>query len=125
MAKKNSIQGRGDVYGNLDISYLAQIHLRECISLLLSHDEDLMGFIFTCWKPRFRMHPKKLLREAQELDPKQRLLVQAAMDMWNGSGGVNLYEFLSGLEYEHLINFMIAICHLRGIKEDLIDALEE
>jgi len=72
------------------------LEMRTLISRLLDSDPGITTFLFE--SPRqteLRDSPARLLENTWELENEDRVLVRAALDLWNGSGQVFLSEALT------------------------------
>ena len=94
---------------------LREAHLISSIQTLFSNDERLIYFFFNHKDPELRASVDELLQEAQSLCRGEYLLIQAALDFWNGEGGLKLGDVLSGLDDENVLAFVRAILHWREI----------
>lgn len=94
---------------------LQMAHLIGCIQTLLSHDERLIYFFFHHKKAELRLESEELLAEARSLSRGEYILVQAALDFWNGQGGLRLGDALSALDDENILALVKAILVLREI----------
>lgn len=94
---------------------LVQAHLISSIQTLFRGDERLIYFFFNHKRPELRASVVELLREARSLSGGEYLLIQAALDFWNGEGGLKLADLLSGLDDENILSFVRAILGWREI----------
>jgi hypothetical protein len=95
------------------------------ISVLFRHDERLIYFLFHHMNPRLRLGADELLVEAQGLSRGEYLLVQAALDLWNGEGNLKLADALSAWDGDNVLAFVRAILCSRGLDDEylLVDDL--
>lgn len=94
---------------------LQEAHLIASIQTLLRHDEQLIYFLFNHLNPELRLGANELLGEAKGLSRGDYLLVQAALDFWNGEGHLNLTEVLHKWDDENIMAFVRAILYFREI----------
>ena len=94
---------------------LQMAHLIGCIQTLLSHDEQLIYFFFHHKKVELRLDSKELLAEARLLSRGEYILIQAALDFWNGQGGLRLGDALAALDDENILALVKAMLALREI----------
>lgn len=94
---------------------LQQAHLIASIQTLLRHDERLIYFLFHHMNPEIRLSSDELLEETLDLCRWERLLIQAALDFWNGSGHVRLSSILRSWDNENIVAFVRAILYFREI----------
>ena len=69
---------------------LQTAHLISSIQILFRHDERLIYFLFSHKNSELRLCADELLREARDLSRGEYILIQAAIDFWNGAGGFRL-----------------------------------
>ena len=89
--------------------------LFESISILTDNEHSLLEFLFDPKTPRLRKRPGILRDDSWNLQPGEMLLVRAALDIWSGSGHLAFLECLETWDKNDWINFVKAICHLKGI----------
>ena len=94
---------------------LQETHVIASIKTLLRHDERLIYFLFHHMNSRLRLSATELLAEARDLSCGDRLLVQAALDFWNGEGHLNLAQALRSWDDDNITAFVRAVLGLRGI----------
>ena len=95
---------------------LQMAHLIGCIQTLLSHDERLIYFFFHHKKAELRLGSAELLAEARFLSCGEYILIQAALDFWNGQGGLRLGDALAALDDENILALVKAMLALREIE---------
>ncbi len=95
---------------------LQMAHLIGCIQTLLSHDERLIYFFFHHKKAELRLGSTELLAEARLLSRGEYILIQAALDFWNGQGGLRLGDALAALDDENILALVKAILAFREIE---------
>jgi hypothetical protein len=89
--------------------------LFESILRLTDGRKELLEFIFDPVKPRLRKRPGLLRDDCWHLSHGEILLVQGALDMWSGAGHLAFWECLETWDNSTWINFILAICKLKGI----------
>jgi len=102
---------------------LSEAHLLKSIYILLGGDDRLLEFLFHRWEPKLRVGEDRLLKEAQALSSGERILIQAAVDLWSGNGGVRLGQLIDILDDGNMTNFIKSLCHLREIREPVLHGL--
>lgn len=95
---------------------LQMAHLIGCIQTLLNHDEQLIYFFFHHKKAELRLGSTELLAEARLLSRGEYILIQAALDFWNGQGGLRLGDALAALDDENILALVKAMLALREIE---------
>ena len=94
---------------------LQEMQVISSIKTLLRHDERLIYFLFHHMDSKLRLSATDLLSEARSLSRGDSLLVQAALDFWNGEGGLNLAQALRGWDDDNITAFVRAVLSLRSI----------
>ena len=64
----------------------------EAISIFLSHNAHLVDFLFDPGAPKLNSPPEDLLFAARGLASGDFLLVRLALNIWCGSGGIEVHE---------------------------------
>lgn len=98
--------------------------LLRAITILFGNDEKLLNFLFDPKVPKIRKRAGILRDESWELDDREQLLVRTALDIWSGSGHVQIWELLENLDEKNLSNCIVALCELNGIGSQVLDALK-
>ncbi len=96
----------------------------ETLNILLKNTPWLLEFLFNYKKVKLRCEPDIIIKKIKSYSHNELILTKAALDLWNGSGNLNIGELLSILDYDNTLNFIHSLCHLSGINEDLIDVLD-
>ena len=94
---------------------LTEARLISSIHCILRHDEALIYFFFHHKEPRLRLSVDELLTEARGLSHGEYRLVQAAVDLWNGQGGLNLSAALDVWDDENILAFVCGLLRFRAI----------
>lgn len=79
------------------------------IRLLLGDDPTLLKFLFETERPRLKRRSGILRDESWRFSDEEQLLIRAALDLWSGSGHVQLWELLETWESDHWGRFLRAI----------------
>ena len=95
---------------------LRQAHLISSIQTLFRGDERLIYFFFSHKNSELRLSAEELLLDARSLSRGEYILVQAALDFWNGEGGLKLGDVLDTLDDENLLALIWAMLRLREIE---------
>jgi hypothetical protein len=83
--------------------------LLNAITILLGNDQRLLGFLLDPNSPRLRKRAGILKEDSWNLSPSDQLLVRAALDLWSGSGHLQLWEMIEEWDEENWENFYRAI----------------
>jgi hypothetical protein len=94
-----------------------EIVIRQCISLLLDYDQRLIDFIFDPARPRIRKRAAILIEDAWAFSHGEQLLIRAALDLWSGSGHLQLWEMLETWDDASWARFVRAIAEYRRLDE--------
>ena len=84
------------------------------ISVLLNHNQTLLNFLFDCEKPRLRKRAGILRDDAWRFSEDEQLLIRVALDLWSGSGHVQLWELTEAWEKADWTLFSAAISELHS-----------
>lgn len=75
--------------------------LLQAMERLFKNHHELLTFVFDPSQPKLRRAPTTLLAETQALSSGEAVLVRVALDLWNQTGEVSLYEIIERLDYEN------------------------
>ena len=93
---------------------------KEIIFRLFDSDQRMIGFLFEPDNElNLRERPETLLEDAWDLPPECRVLVRTALDIWNGSGNVFLWELLNHLSYQGFHRMVLALSQAKAIEKSL------
>lgn len=95
------------------------------ITILLGHNQNLLNFIFDSKAPKIRKRAGILNEDSWNLSNSDQVLIRAALDIWSGSGHVQLWELIENWDKKNWINCINALCELNGIGSQISTALEE
>ncbi len=87
----------------------------EAIQLVFHKHPSLIDFMFEKNRKRLSDFPENLLKKAIAYSSGEYILIQVALDLWSGSGNVNLYDLLTTLDKENFKNVLNALILLRKI----------
>jgi hypothetical protein len=90
------------------------------IFLLVGAEPRVIEFLFDPKAPRIRKRAGILRDEARVFEPSQELVVRAALDIWCGSGHVQLWELIEAWDAEHWARFIRAIGELKDLPRGTI-----
>lgn len=83
--------------------------LLQAMRSLFSQNPDLLPFIFDRTEPQLRRSPGALIEEAVGFSSGERLLVRIALDLWNQSGAVGLWEIIERLDSPAFNNVILTM----------------
>lgn len=94
---------------NWENASVADFVLLQAMEQLFGRHPDLLPFVFNDTEPRLRRHPKVIMKEAEALSRGEDLLVRIALDLWNQSSGVGLFELIERLDSGNFQNVIAAL----------------
>jgi len=82
------------------------------ISVLLNHNQALLDFLFDRENPRLRKRAGILRDDAWRFSEREQLLIRVVLDLWSGSGHVQLWEMTEAWGKVDWTLFSVAISEL-------------
>lgn len=98
-------------------------HLLESIYRLLGGEERLLRVLFDFEKSQWPFQDDNIKKVILEMNSDDQILIRLAMDFWNQSGSVKLIEALELLDDLNCKRLIVAICHQKQIRKEVIHAL--
>lgn len=95
-----------------------QNRMMETLNIICAQHPELLEFLFEKDRPRLKQESDILLSRFSGYSSGQRILIRMALDLWNGSGEVKLWQIIEGLDDNNYENVLIGLRHLRGIDDD-------
>lgn len=83
--------------------------LFNAISVLVGADEKLIEFLFDPIRPRLRKRAGILRDDSWSFTEEEQLALRVALDLWSGSGHVQLWELIEAWSGEHWQRFSMAM----------------
>ncbi len=83
--------------------------LLDAIVILLGNDPRLLAFLLDPESPRLRKRAGILKEDSWKFSHGDQLLIHAALDLWSGSGHLQLWEMIEAWEGANWENFIRAI----------------
>jgi hypothetical protein len=83
------------------------------LTLVFRNHPQLLEFLFDRDQPRLRFEPERILVEAGGFSSGEKILVRIGLDLWNGSGGVALWDVIERLDVENYRNVLAGLRNLR------------
>ncbi len=78
----------------------------EAISSILHNNSNLLGFMFSKREARLNGSSEQILRAAGEFSTSEQVLIQVALDIWDGSGETKLMDIYQRLDWPHTVNIL-------------------
>ena len=89
--------------------------IQEVLNLIFRNHPALLDFLFEKDDAQLRAEPVVLLASAGAFSSGEQILVRVALDLWNGSGDVRLWDIIERLDDENYRNVLLGLRHLRRI----------
>lgn len=93
------------------------IKLFKSISMLLDNNQEILDFLFDPKSPRLRRRAGILRDDAWKFSEEDQLFVRVALDLWSGSGHVQLWELAEAWGPEIWKRFSTAILQLKSANQ--------
>lgn len=87
------------------------VKLIEAISILTNQNQELVTFLFDPNSPRLRKRAGILREDAWKFSEEDQLLVRVALDLWSGSGHVQVWELVEAWDTDNWQRFNQAVLH--------------
>lgn len=90
-----------------------QLRMQEALSLIFRNHPELLEILFE--KDRARLRADFLLRldSVSVFSNGEQILIRVALDLWNGSGNVRMWEILESLGDDNFSGVLAGLRHLR------------
>ena len=88
---------------------LIPCHRWHAISILLANDPLILDLLFTEEDRRLRASPQDLISYASTMSSGQRLLVKAALAIWEGSGELDFGDLIDRLDPCRFESLLLAL----------------
>ena len=92
----------------------------QAIHVVFDGDEHLIYFLFHHKELKLRLPVDELLTEAQGLSQSDFLLIQFAVDLWCGEGGVSLPRLIEVLDDDVFLRLLFAL----GVRREITSSFE-
>lgn len=86
--------------------------LFRAISNLVNHNQTLLGFLFDAEKPRLRKRAGIIRDDSWSFSEEEQLSIRVALDLWSGSGHVQLWEMIELWDKEDWDLFIAVVSEL-------------
>jgi hypothetical protein len=97
-----------------------ELKLIEVISKLLDDNEQLLTFLFESTLPKLRKRAGVLKEDSWKFTGEEALLIRVALDIWSGSGHVQLWELIEGWRPEDWRRFILLIMELGDVAKEIV-----
>lgn len=95
-----------------------QRRMQETLNLIFRSHPNLLEFLFEREDARLRAQAEELLVGIGVFSSGEKILVRVALNLWNGSGHVSLWDIVERLDQENYRNVLIGLRHLRRTEPD-------
>ena len=112
----------GKSSGNLKNGF-SSLHLLESIYRLLGGEEHLLRAVFDFEKQQWRFQGESFRKSISGCSHGEQILLRLAMDFRTQSSTVYLMEVLDTLDDINVQRLILAICHQKQIRKEVIHAL--
>jgi hypothetical protein len=92
--------------------------MQETLGIVFYNHPKLLEFLFDKEQPRLRVEPERLLSEAGVFSSGEKVLIRVGLDLWNGSGGVRLWDIVERLDVYNYHNLLAGLLNLRRIDDE-------
>ena len=96
---------------------------RESIEIILGHNSQLLEFLFDPASPRIRKRAGILRDDLWSFSDEDQLLIRAALDLWSGSGHLQLWEMVETWDKKHWVSFIAGVCRMVGVESEVVNKL--
>jgi len=90
----------------------------EVLNLVFRNHPQLLEFLFEPGEPRLRHEAEQLLRDACVFSSGEKILIRVGLDLWNGSGHIELWDVIERLDIENYRHVLLGLRHLRRTEMD-------
>ena len=90
----------------------------EVLNLIFRNHPELLEFLFDPARARLRLEAEDLLAAAGAFSSGEKILVRVGLDLWNGSGHVQLWDVIERLDIENYRHVLLGLRHLRRTEMD-------
>ncbi len=88
--------------------FLEQSGIRPYLILFENHPH-LINCIFELNYLKLKNDPENIIALTRGLSSGERILIRIALDLWNGSGAINLIDIIDGLDEQNYKSFLKAL----------------
>jgi hypothetical protein len=95
-----------------------ELRMQKTLNLIFRKHPALVDSIFDKERPRLRCEPERILMECGVFSSGEKILIRVALDLWNGSGGVSLWDVVERLDVDNYRNVLRGLLNLRQIDDE-------
>ena len=95
-----------------------ELRMQDTLNLIFRNHPKLLEFLFDKERPRLRLEPECLLSECGVFSSGEKILVRVGLDLWNGSGGVSLWDVVERLDVYNYRNVLAGLLNLRQSEDE-------
>ncbi len=92
--------------------------MQETLNEVFRYNPRFLGFLFNQEVPQLRLDPEWLLAEAENFSNGEMVLIRVGLDLWNGTGGVRLWDIIEGLDVYNFQGVVSGLRHLRQLSDE-------
>lgn len=93
----------------------AERRMMETLNIIFTGHPKLLNFLFHEESASLRAEPSLLLTAMGGYSGGEKILIRIALDLWNGSGNVNLWHIIGSLDDDTFVDALLGLLHLRKI----------
>ena len=90
-----------------------QKRMQESLNEVFRYSPRLLPFLFDMERPQLRLDPEWLLAESENCSGGEMTLIRVGLDLWNGTGGVRLWDIIERLDVYNFQGVVAGLRHLR------------
>ena len=95
-----------------------EARMEEALCLIFRNHPKLLEFLFDRTSPKLRQPVEQLQFEAGVYSCGEQILIRVALDLWNGSGEVTLWDLVGRLDVRNYQNVVRGLVSLRRIEDE-------
>ena len=95
-----------------------QSRMMETLNIIFARHPELLDFLFERDHPKLKQGSEFLLKASAGFSSGEHLLIRVALDLWNGSGTVEMWQIIEVLDDNNYENVLLGLRHLRQIDDD-------
>ena len=92
--------------------------MQDTLNLIFRNHPKLLEFLFDKERAQLRLEPECLQSECGVFSTGEKILVRVGLDLWNGSGGVSLWDIVERLDVINYRNVLAGLLNLRQSEDE-------